>query len=436
MMMARPALGSQFGTAAMTVVTLVFCSSAFCQCDTWQPIGDGLLGSVDALTTFDGDLIGGGDSGNTTGYVARWDGSAWRPLGGGFNGRVWALASFHDELVAGGEFTLASGLRATGVARWDGRNWRSLGDGLYAPNYDATAFALAQYGDELVVGGYFLTAGGVTAYGIAAWNGATWHDLGGGLGPAPYGGVSGLAVFDDELIAGGWFTSAGDQSANFIARWNGSTWQPLGSGIGSGGGCTNVWAMAAFGDQLIVGGQFTTAGGIGANNIARWDGREWHAMDNGLGDYCGPFFSAVIALRTYNGRLYAGGWFDPGNIARWNGATWDDVGSMAWSSPFGSPGVASLTVHDSSLVAGGSFDLAGGQVIHNIATRIDCPKCSADIAPLGGNGTIDHEDLLAVLAAWGPCSSCPPTCAADINADCMVNSADLLAVINGWGPCP
>ena len=31
------------------------------------------------------------------------------------------------------------------------------------------------------------------------------------------------------------------------------------------------------------------------------------------------------------------------------------------------------------------------------------PSCPADIAPAGGNGTVNVDDLLAVINAWGAC---------------------------------
>jgi hypothetical protein len=64
------------------------------------------------------------------------------------------------------------------------------------------------------------------------------------------------------------FTIAGGVSANNIARYNPSTgvWSALGLG-------TNdlVFAMAVLpGGDVIAGGQFTTAGGVPASNIARY----------------------------------------------------------------------------------------------------------------------------------------------------------------------
>ena len=82
--------------------------------------------------------------------------------------------------------------------------------------------------------------------------------------------VYALAVGPDgSLYAGGDFTTAGGVAAHHIARWDGTAWQPLGSGMDGG-----VYALAVGPDgSLYAGGDFTTAGGVAANRIARWDGR-------------------------------------------------------------------------------------------------------------------------------------------------------------------
>ena len=93
--------------------------------------------------------------------------------------------------------------------------------------------------------------------------------------PGLNGSVSAMTIFDDgtgpALYAGGSFTTAGGVSASHMAKWDGSTWSPLGSGING-----HVRAMTIFDDgsgpALFAGGQFATAGGSPAHNIARWNG--------------------------------------------------------------------------------------------------------------------------------------------------------------------
>ena len=53
--------------------------------------------------------------------------------------------------------------------------------------------------------------------------------------------------------------------------------------------------------NLYAGGDFTTAGGVSANCVAKWDGSAWRALGSGLN-------SVVRALAVDgSGNLYAGG---------------------------------------------------------------------------------------------------------------------------------
>jgi len=82
-------------------------------------------------------------------------------------------------------------------------------------------------------------------------------------------------------------------------------------------------------------------------------------------------------------------------------------------------------------MTGGSFQLVGG--FWPGAGPVN--NCLPDIAPPGGNGIVNVDDLLMVINSWGPCSGC----AADIvppGGNGVVNVDDLLAVINAWGACP
>jgi hypothetical protein len=63
--------------------------------------------------------------------------------------------------------------------------------------------------------------------------------------------------------------------------------------------------------------------------------------------------------------------------------------------------------------------------------RITVPPatCQADV---DGNLVVDFQDLLAILAEWGPCAGCPE----DIDGNDIVDFQDLLIVLATWGPCP
>jgi hypothetical protein len=125
-------------------------------------------------------------------------------------------------------------------------SWQALDSGV-----DASVWALAVHGGDLIVGGGFTSAGGAAANRIARWDGTGWHALGTGFNSS----VHALAVFNNEIVAGGAFAFAGSTAVSFIAHWTGSSWQPLGNGLD-----LNVWAMTVHQDELVVGGIFGTAG--------------------------------------------------------------------------------------------------------------------------------------------------------------------------------
>jgi predicted outer membrane repeat protein len=53
-------------------------------------------------------------------------------------------------------------------------------------------------------------------------------------------------------------------------------------------------------------------------------------------------------------------------------------------------------------------------------------------ADIDGSGDIGFGDLVALLAAWGPCAGCPE----DLDGNDEVGLPDLLALLSAWGPCP
>jgi len=303
--------------------------------------------------------------------IARWNGSSWSALGSGVDRSVRALAVFDDgggpELYAGGYFTTAGGSAANHIARWNGSSWSP------ARGMNDVVLALAVFDDgggpALYAGGNFTTAGGYRANRIARWDGASWSPLGSGMVSSPSSLVSvrALTVFDDgggpALYAGGDFTSAGGAAAKNIARWNGSSWSPLGSGMNS-----SVYSLTVFDDgggpALHAGGWFTSAGGNPANRIARWDGASWSALGSGMDQ-------TVYALSSFDDgggpALFAGGDFFRAEelyataIARWNGSSWS-VPGIGLSS-----GVSALAVFDDgggpALFAGGGFRTAGGVLV-------------------------------------------------------------------------
>jgi N-acetylneuraminic acid mutarotase len=94
-------------------------------------------------------------------------------------------------------------------------------------------------------------------------------------------------VVGNEVVVGGSFTSAGGVSANGVARFNTqtNTWSSLGTGSSNGvsGVYPYVFALAVVGNEVVVGGYFTSAGGVSANDVARFNTQTntWSSLGTG-----------------------------------------------------------------------------------------------------------------------------------------------------------
>ena len=227
--------------------------------------------------------------------IARYDGASWSALGVGTNNYIRALAIGPDgNLIAGGAFTTAGGSGANRIARWDGAAWSALGSGV-----NNEVFSIVTGPDGYVyVGGTFTQAGGNPANRVARWTGSAWEALGTGMDSDVY-----RLTFDSagNLYAVGNFTTAGGLTANGAAKWNGVSWAPLGTGITGGyGGAVQYDTLAG---RLLVGGTFTSAGGVTTpDSIATWTGSAWLPSDVNL-----PGTAVISALRALpDGSLYIG----------------------------------------------------------------------------------------------------------------------------------
>ena len=361
----------------------------------WSPLCQGLGGGnpfVNAVAVADGTLYIGGEfitSGtNPCACVAQWNGSGWSGLGSGMastnleeSSTVNALALIGSDLYAGGYFTSAGGVAVSSIAHWNGTNWSSMDSGMGGA--DPTVDALAVSGSTLYAGGYFSSAGSDTnASSIAQWDGSEWSSLGSGVD----GEVDALAVSGATLYAGGFFTTAGDNTnANCIAEWDGDNWSSLGSGMDG-----SVNALAVSDSTLYASGYFTTAGNeTNANLVAQWNGSSWSSLGSGIG--LGLYFPSVDALAVSDSTLYVGGVFTnaggllANNIAQWDpGHGWAPLGS-------GVNGVVlALAASDGTLYVGGDFTTAGTNV-----------SVSAAEANIGGSAPVTPLYIVTTNGLFG-----------------------------------
>ena len=209
--------------------------------------------------------------------------------------------------------------------------------------------AMLADGTNLYVGGTFKRAGKVAAHGIVRWDGTTWAALGSGLGGHNgFFSVQTIARLGHQVFVGGEFTSAGGVTATNVARWDGTNWSVMGGGFSDGA----IWDLETVGNDLYAAGFFTNVAGLNATHVARWDGNQWFALP------AGPTNGYVLGLATFAGSLYVGGTFtsvvtpqgvQPCGVARWDGTAWSAVGL-----PFNGP-VWALRWHQGQLFVGGEF---------------------------------------------------------------------------------
>jgi N-acetylneuraminic acid mutarotase len=355
-------------------------------------------------------------------------------------GIVGALAvDGQGNVYVGGAFTRAGGVSANSVARFNPatNSWSALGTGSsngvsgsrnpILPVPSVSALAVDGQG-RVYVGGDFTEAGGVSARSVARFNPATnsWSALGTGANngvsgdETPLSGpsVSALAVDGQgRVYVGGRFTRAGEVSANRVARFDpqANSWSALGTGANNGisGDETpfsgpSVSALAVDGQgRVYVGGRFTRAGEVSANNVARFDpqANSWSALgtgaNNGVTDTLPPDFvlPGIVGALAVDGQgnVYVGGAFtraggvSANNVARFDpqANSWSALGTGANNGVGGitstiSVGVNTFAVDRQGRVyVGGNFTTAGDVVSayiarwNSAASRIE--QISADV---------------------------------------------------------
>ena len=235
---------------------------------TWVPLGNELLGGVEFIGSFAGQIVAAGHfpARNLSGpwwNVAQWDGSRWNPVGE-YNdmtdapiGTVRCLLDFDSMLVCGGDFVLDRMTRSYNVCSWNGSSWVGMGTGL-----DSTVWGLQSFnGGVVAIGSFTHDQEGNSIRHLAFWNGSSWSELGGGVD----GYVYAVEVRGSSLLVGGLFDTVGNTPAKNLAVWDGNQWSELGGGLNG-----SVGALLDEGDHLVVGGGFTRAGTTPSSGIAVW----------------------------------------------------------------------------------------------------------------------------------------------------------------------
>jgi hypothetical protein len=364
--------------------------------------------------------------------VAKFDTTTntWSALsqgnGNGVNNSVFALAVIGNSVFVGGDFTTAN-LGGTGgtpalpvnrMAKFDTttNTWSAVSQG-NGNGVNSKVEALVVTGNNLFVGGSFQFANSGGSGGTPAINAnavakfdvstKTWSALSQGNGNGVDGFVHALAISGNSLFVGGSYAHANQGGtgatptiiAYSLAKFDTAknTWSALSQGNGNGVS-TTVWALAANGNSLFAGGDFTSVnfGGMGgtpvitANGVAKFDitTKTWSALSQGNGNGVN---GTVQALAMSDTSVVVGGLLSTANVGgtgstptlNINDVAKFDTIANAWSvlagsgggnglsqrngSPTSNSSVFVLTVKDCDLFAGGNFLIADNKVSQCLA---------------------------------------------------------------------
>ncbi|MDX2199171.1 MAG: hypothetical protein SF069_09395 [Phycisphaerae bacterium] len=316
-----------------------------------------LTGTVDTAFVFDGELYVGGSldrltsptSDRTGGpyppRIFRWRAGEWKeltmPLETQFwySSMVYEMGEYDGALCALAQNFAGS---STLVLRLSGSSFETIG-----VTSGGHAFALTEFGGELLVGGQFSGVGGVSSRAISAWNGATWRRFDPLNRPS---NVNDLMVFGGVLHIAGFVVNAGDVGE--VSVFDGTTFRPAGGGVRG-----SVVRLGEFNGQLIAAGDnmWTPSFATQRGSIMRLENQNWWPV---VGEFGFPERQMTV-IADYDGELiFAGGFGVAGGKRAVRLARTDGVTVTPFGRGFDEP-VRALECSGGQLFVGGEF---GGTV--------------------------------------------------------------------------
>lgn len=284
----------------------------------WDSLSFGIKqNEIEELKIYNGDLFATGgftSAGNLPAkYMAKWDGSVWDTIvPNDMANWGFGLYEYNSELHICGLFSSIDTTTSNRIARWNGTYWSNVGSPSW---FTGIAETMMEYNGELYVGGSFDSP----SPGILKWDGNNWSAVGGSTGftqqAAFYSPIECFELFQNNLYIAGFFQTP---YPNSITYWDGTNFNPVGGGVDG-----VIFDMTVFNNELYVVGNFTTAGGISASNIAKWDGAKWCGFGS-------TFNGDVKSIEVFNNELYIGGNFTQidgfpiSGVAKWVGGNFVD----------------------------------------------------------------------------------------------------------------
>ena len=308
--------------------------------------------------------------------VMHYTNGSWDTLGYVLWGLIRSIVTYHDTLIIGGDFYIMDGGGlCEGILYWANGTWNPYGDLQHAVD------KLRVLDDTLYAVGGFNSADGHPCMGIAKREGGQWLNVGDVQDPD----VSFIDVikYQNQLVAAGVGYLGGIWG---VYSFDGVQWAGLGPG--TLGGISGVQCLAVYQGDLYVGGQILLQEGNPGQGIMRWDGTAFHPVGAGLQLDLNDFASIFSAtcMTVHNSLLWVGGSFNYASgveahgVATWDGSHWCGVpGDLV---QYQNGGVSSMDFyHDTLFVACG--DTADGQYMNKAAKFVGSSYVDSCSAPLG-----------------------------------------------------
>jgi hypothetical protein len=285
--------------------------------------------------------------------------TAWNP---NVNQPVVAISTAGNVVYIAGTFTTVGGQTRNRAAALDSATGQPTA---WNPNANQVVSSLAPAGNIVYVGGNFTTIGGKPRNRIAALDAAT----GGALdwNPNASGMVNALAVGPDAIYAGGAFNAIGSENRSRFAALDPTSGlaTPL---LAEANG--NVNTLLLSGTTLYLGGAFTTIGTESRRNVASLDTAfgvlsDWQAPASSLNTAATQAFTLTAA----DEQLLVGGNFRSiggvlrSNLAILNATTGEPT---AWKADANNT-VFALAVTQDRVYAGGIFTTISGATRNRLA---------------------------------------------------------------------
>jgi hypothetical protein len=274
---------------------------------TFAKVGEGANGEINILYTDEanGILYAGGSftkvdstlSAANIAAITESNGSyTWQSLGSGVNGTVNAICTFDNKIWAGGSFTEAGGTAAAYIAYWNGASWHAAG------NLMGTVKDMVVYKNQLYAINDCNTCFTAASY-LVKWNGTAWDDV-----HYENGNFNKLFVYEGTLLIGGKF-AAGTSCQQNVLQYDGDTVLPAGNCMKN-----EVYSFAVYSDTLLAGVKFYENGDSAV--VKYLDGNTWKTYIRAASDVePGISGAAVKALLAKNNVLCMGGEFHTSGIA-------------------------------------------------------------------------------------------------------------------------